>query len=147
MERVLVTLTSDERDPELLDAAERYVTGLDAEIVLYCIRDQDEFEANIQRKARSGQTSETIADIEDAAEETAREIGEAAFDDDVAVIAVGELGSIPDDILRTAKERDVNHVFVSGRRRSPTSKLITGDIAQKVILNFDGPVTITTRSE
>lgn len=147
MKRVLVVLTSDDPDPDLLAAAEQYVAGTDGEIVLYRIHDWDDFEADVQQKARSGRRSETVAEIETGAEETAAEIGADAFGEDVTYTSVGELGTIPESVLEAAGERDIDHVFISGRRRSPTSKLIMGDIAQKVILNFDGPVTVTTRSE
>ncbi|MCD2203659.1 universal stress protein [Halobacterium sp. KA-6] len=147
MERILVVLTSDEPDPVLLDAAKQYVIGTDTEVILYRIHDRDDFEADVQQKARSGRTSETITEIESAAEETAKAIGADAFNDDITFTAVGELGMIPEDILEVASERDVGHIFVSGRRRSPASKLVMGDVAQKIILNFSGPVTVTTRSE
>lgn len=147
MERILVVLTSDDPDPDLLDAAKQYVVGTDTEIILFRIHDWDDFEASVQQKARSGRTSETITETESAAVETAKSIGEDAFDDDITFTAVGKLGSIPEDILKVANERDVGHIFVSGRRRSPASKLVMGDVAQKIILNFAGPVTVTTRSE
>lgn len=146
MERALVVLTSDDPDETLLDAARQYMVGLDAELVLLRIHDKDEFEADVQRNARAGRTTDTIDDIEVNAKREADEVGAEAFDDAISFVSRGELGAVPSDILRIAEEMDVDHIFVSGRRRSPTSKLIAGDVAQKIILNFDGPVTVTTRT-
>lgn len=48
-----------------------------------------------------------------------------------------------DRIIEIAENNGCDHIFVPGKRRSPTGKAIFGDTAQSVILNFDGFVTIT----
>ena len=64
--------------------------------------------------------------------------------DDVEYEAVGMLGDKEEQILELAHERDCDHIFISGRKRSPTGKALFGDLAQSVLLKFDGTVTIRT---
>jgi len=61
----------------------------------------------------------------------------------IAKLVSGD-GQAADKILDTADARDADHIFLSGKRRSPTGKAVFGDRAQAVILNFDGPVTTLT---
>ena len=45
-------------------------------------------------------------------------------------------------ILDAADEHGCDHIFMVGRKRSPTGKALFGDIAQSVMLAFDGQVTV-----
>jgi len=63
---------------------------------------------------------------------------------DVAWEAAGALGDRDARIIEEADRRDADHVFVSGRKRSPTGKALFGDDTQRVVLDFDGPVTVVT---
>lgn len=49
-----------------------------------------------------------------------------------------------DEIIKVAEENECDYIFLVGRRRSPTGKVIFGDTAQKVILNYDGYVVTLT---
>lgn len=146
MSTVLVVLTSDEADDRLLTAAERYAAGSDAEILMARFVDEKQHQSEVQREARSGKQTTTVDELESAAEAEAAGIAEAAFGGDVRYTALGVVGNVPDVILQVAEERDCEHVFVTGKRRSPSGKMLFGDVAQSVVLGFDGPVTVTTRS-
>lgn len=54
-----------------------------------------------------------------------------------------EHGEPGDVILDVAQENNVDHVVMSGRRRSPVGKTIFGSTTQSVILGIDKPVTVT----
>jgi nucleotide-binding universal stress UspA family protein len=45
-------------------------------------------------------------------------------------------------VLAEARHRGCDHVFVTGRKRSPAGKAIFGDVAQRIVLEFDGAVTV-----
>lgn len=52
------------------------------------------------------------------------------------------LGDAADTVLAEARHRGCDHVFVTGRKRSPAGKAIFGDVAQRIVLEFDGAVTV-----
>lgn len=66
--------------------------------------------------------------------------------DDIAVDVRREYGDPSDVILEVAEEVDADSIVMSGRRRSPTGKIIFGSISQSVLLNADRPV-ITALTE
>ncbi|MFC6724399.1 universal stress protein, partial [Halobium palmae] len=66
----------------------------------------------------------------------------ADADLDVSYDVVAAVGDESDRIFEVAAERDCDHLFLSGRRRSPTGKALFGDRTQRALLNFDGPVTV-----
>ncbi|ELY63181.1 UspA domain-containing protein [Natrinema versiforme JCM 10478] len=84
--------------------------------------------------------------MEEIAETEAKDIASDAFGGDISYRAMGLVGTIPDDIIRVAEEENCEHIFISGKERSPAGKAVFGDVAQSVILQFDGPVTVTTMS-
>lgn len=153
MDRALVVIEDSEQHRELLAEAGELAAGAGAELVLVTTMDREQY----------GDASESLAAIEDVegvdygetpiletAGEVAVSVGEEVLADlDLEWRALGavvesEAGdSRADTILQTAVEEDCDHVFLPGRRRSPAGKAMFGDTAQSVILNFDGPVTVT----
>ncbi|WP_339104597.1 universal stress protein [Haloterrigena salinisoli] len=145
MHTALVVLTDESTDERLLDAAKRYATGTDTELLVCRFIDRKEYQSDARNEARDGKQVQTIEMIEEEAEEEATAAADRAFADaDVSYTAIGAAGELPKKIIEVADERDCGHVFVSGRKRSPTGKALFGDIAQAVLLRFDGPVTVTT---
>lgn len=144
MVSILVLLLSDEPDEQLLSAANRHVSGTDTSVVVCRLFDEDQYQSELPQTARSGNELRSIDELEAEAEETAAAVAASAFDEDVPTIARGVVGQIPEAILDVADEDDCDHVFITGRKRSPVGKAIFGDMAQHVLLEFDGPVTITT---
>ncbi|GAB3673042.1 universal stress protein [Halopiger thermotolerans] len=146
MEKVLVVQTDDEPDQKLLRTAKDHVTGTEKEILFCRIVDEKQFQNNLQRQATSDRDVESVDEMEQLATSEADEIATDAFGDDISYTTLGVVGTIPSDILRIADEENCGHVFVSGKKRSPTGKAVFGDVAQSIILQFDGPVTVTTQS-
>lgn len=145
MHTALVVLTDESTDERLLDAAKRYATGTDTELLVCRFIDRKDYQSDARNEARDGKQVQTIEMIEEEAEEEATAAADRAFADaDVSYTAIGAAGELPKKIIEVADERDCGHVFVSGRKRSPTGKALFGDIAQAVLLRFDGPVTVTT---
>lgn len=76
------------------------------------------------------------ADLPDSVE-TAVEILESAG---IETELRREYGDPSDQILAAAAEVDADSIVMSGRKRSPTGKIIFGSITQSVLLNADRPV-------
>lgn len=146
MHTALVVVTDESIDERLLEAAKRYTTGTDTELLVCRFIDRKEYQQDARTDAWDGKQVPTIDIIEDEAKAEAKEIADRAFDgSDIDYTALGAAGEIPEKIIEVADERDCDHLFVSGRKRSPTGKALFGDTAQAVLLRFDGPVTITTK--
>ncbi|WP_408960199.1 universal stress protein [Natrinema sp. 74] len=146
MEEVLVVQLADSPDQRLLRTAKNHVAGTENEILLCRIVDEKQFQNNLQRQAKSDRQVESIDEMETIATTEANEIAKDAFGDDVPYKVMGVVGTIPDDVVQIAEEENCEHVFVSGKKRSPAGKAVFGDVAQSIILQFDGPVTVTTQS-
>lgn len=147
MHRVLVVLTDRDADDRLLNAANRYATGTDTELVVCRFIGRDQYQSDTRNDARDGKQTPTIDMIEAEAATEAEAVADHAFGDDLTVRTIGAAGELPKKIIEVADDEDCEHVFVSGRKRSPTGKALFGDIAQSVLLRFDGPVTVTTNVE
>ncbi|MGM0390017.1 MAG: universal stress protein [Natrinema limicola] len=142
MHKVLVVFTDTKANEQLLKTAKRHATGIDAKLLVCRFADENEYEAELRKASRTDEEIDGVDDVEAAAAAEATAIAEEFFDD-VSYTAVGVVGTIPDAVLQVADEHDCNHVFITGRKRSPAGKVLFGDDAQRVILNFDGPVTVT----
>lgn len=146
MDRALVIVEPSDTGRELLTIAGDIAAGTETELVLVRAIDRSDFDRDVQRK---GQTSmegiDSIDDLETKAREEAAELGEDELDGTVPYTPVGLVGDLPDDLLTLAAERDCDHVFIAGEKRSPTGKVLFGDDTQSVLLNFDGPVTSLIR--
>lgn len=146
MEKVLVIQTGDEPDQELMRTAKNHVTGTEKEILFCRIIDEKQFQNNLQRQAKSDREVESIDEMEKIATAEANEVAKNAFGPDVPYTARGVVGTIPGDLIEIAEKENCEIVFVSGKKRSPAGKALFGDVAQSIILQFDGPVTVTTQS-
>lgn len=51
-------------------------------------------------------------------------------------------GDPKDLIVSIADKRDVDHILVTGHRRSPAGKVLFGSVAQAVVINSKVPVTV-----
>lgn len=147
MNSILVLISSEDPDERLLSAANHHVSGTDTSVVICRIIDEDRYQSEVQQDVRSGAEMQSVAEFEEYATEAASSVAESTFPADISTTAIGVVGGIPNAVLDIAGEYDIDHVFLSGRKRSPVGKALFGDLAQQVILEFDGPVTIVTTDD
>ena len=150
MDRALAVVSTSDTSKRLVREAGELAAGVDAELVLLRVVPEDDYEG-------TRDAVENIADIDNTytldqateeARQSAAELGREVLSDvDVEYEALGTIGRESERILAVAADQECDHVFVIGRRRSPTGKAIFGDIAQSVILSFDGAVTVMLDDE
>lgn len=149
MERALVVVDDSDAHRELLAEAGQLARGVDAELVLFSWvtpGEYDEDAETMEALETAEHASYSGTDALDVARNFARTVADDVFGDDAPAFdvtaSVADDDELADEILDAASREDCDHVFVVGRRRSPTGKVIFGDVAQRVVLNFDGPVTV-----
>lgn len=151
MERGLITLEDTETHRELLTEAGEYAKAVDAELVLLWFISEEEYEHDIETLKSVGRIENVSYDadaiIESAAAD-ARRLAEEVLTDSAPdmhiVVAVEEGSERAEHVINAGDKHNCDHAFVVGQSRSPTGKAIFGDFAQRVILNFDGYVTVAT---
>lgn len=148
MERALVVVEASESSKDLLRQAGDIAAAMDAELVLLHVTSEVEFKKERQAMADIGSSDLSEYGVDQAASgarQFAVDVARIVLEDvDVQYETLGEVGDTADVVLSTIREKNCDHVFVAGRRRSPTGKAIFGDTAQKIILNSDIPVTVVT---
>jgi len=152
MDRGLVLIENTDSHADLLREAREHALGADADLVLLVTLTEDEFEETQEVLDTIGDVEHTSYTEQDAfkgamndAEEVAREV--FSTDDEVSYDIVPRIASEKEraeTVIEVADEEAADHVFILGRKRSPTGKALFGDLAQFVILNFDGYVTLHT---
>ncbi|AKU09290.1 universal stress protein [Haloferax sp. Atlit-12N] len=152
MDRGLVLIENTDLHADLLREAREHALGADADLVLLVTLTEDEFEETQEVLDTIGDVEHTSYTEQDAfkgamndAEEVAREV--FGTDDEVSYEIVPRIASEKEraeTVIEVAEEEGADHVFILGRNRSPTGKALFGDLAQFVILNFDGYVTLHT---
>lgn len=144
MSRALVVIEPNNTGRDLLHQAGKLAANVYDGLTLLRIIDEDNYSDTLQRKARSTQDVETIDDIVEKTRQEITNIAEASLSEiEVPYETVVITGDASKDIILEAEKRECDHIFIIGKRRSPTGKAVFGDVAQSVILNFDGLVTIT----
>ncbi|WP_435361787.1 universal stress protein [Haloarchaeobius sp. DFWS5] len=149
MERGLVLVDTTDEHRALVREAVEHAVGANASLVLLTTMSEAEFEEDAETLESIGEiehTTYTSGSVLDGAVNDVREFVADDIPDGVEVTIVARAtDEIADSVVDLAAERDCDHVFVLGRRRSPTGKALFGDVAQQVALNFDGYVTLATR--
>lgn len=148
MERALVVIESTDTAADLVREAGELAAGVGASLVVFSPMTEDEY-------GDDAAVLSTIEDVEGTSidknpDRIATRTAEQYADEhlsgiDVEYEAVGTVvnDGRADAILEAAETENCDYVFLVGKRRSPTGKALFGDVAQAVILNFDGRVVVT----
>ena len=147
MERAIAVVEATDSAKDLVREAGELAAGVDAELLLVYGSTESEYAESREAMASIPDldVNYTVDEAIDGARKFAADIGrEVLADVDVEYEAVARLGEKGDEVLAVADEHDADHIFMAGRKRSPTGKAIFGDVTQRVILEFDGAVTVVT---
>lgn len=149
MKRALAVVEAKEATKELVADAGKLAKGVDAELLLLHVTTEEEFQSKRSTLENvAGLDAEyNVDNARSGAQQFAQKVGKEVLDDDIEFTAMGRIGNPQEQILDTAGKENVDHIFIHGKQRSPTGKAVFGDTAQAIILNFDGPVTVTTSKD
>lgn len=142
----MVVIEATEETKNLVAEAADLADGVGADLLLLYVTPEEEFDE------RQGELSSIpgvevdygVASGVEEAEQFAAAVGEDVLGDAGDFEPVGRIGDPEDEILSEARASGVDHLFIHGKQRSPAGKAVFGDLAQSIILGFDGPVTVTT---
>jgi nucleotide-binding universal stress UspA family protein len=139
IETILIAVENDEERMEpVIDHATEMAAGLDAEVVLYHVYGDEEFESLLDASRFDSADPVELARQNATVEAAAERLRESNVDFSVQA-STGDPG---DELVGYISENDIDHVFVGGRKRSPAQKAIFGSVSQEVLLNTDLPCTL-----
>jgi nucleotide-binding universal stress UspA family protein len=144
MDHAMAVVTEDAAARAVVREAAELAVGVDARLTLLAVTPEEDYEHRQHSYEESGAgAAYTIDQAEEVAEYKAIETANDVLADlDVEYEVRGIVGHPARSVLAVAESRDVDHLFLSGRRRSPTGKALFGDVTQDVLLEFDGFVTV-----
>jgi nucleotide-binding universal stress UspA family protein len=147
MERALAIVDASEPAKDLVREAGELAAGVDAELILAHITKEEDYEDRITAMESVPEASVTysLEQAQEGGRQFARDVAEEVLADvDVDYEVIGAVGERAERILTMADGEDCDHIFMAGRKRSPTGKAVFGDATQRVILDYDGAVTVVT---
>lgn len=148
MRKALVVVDPADGVDRITREAGELAAGVGASLVLVHVTSEAEYDDD--RRAMEDVLSMeggsyNVEQAKDGARQFAEDLGKQVLRNiDVEWTSVGLVGDEYEKILQAAADFDCDHVFIAGRKRSPSGKAIFGDTTQQVILNFDDPVTVLT---
>lgn len=151
MQRALIVVDPVDPTKQFVEEGGEIAEATGADLLLLHVTSESEYDET--RKALSDVSSMAggaydVSQAEAGAKQLAEEVGREVFGDDGPNFeSAGAVGDTSTQVIRVAEEHDCDHIFIAGRKRSPTGKAVFGDAAQRVILNSDVPVTVTTYEE
>jgi nucleotide-binding universal stress UspA family protein len=149
MERILVVIRNKSAATrELVHEAGEVAAGTGAELRLLHVMPDEEYDERMSSRLESKTGGYSLDEAESEAKRLAAEVGRRALSDvDVDYDVIAAVGHEEETILDIADDQECDHLFISGRRRSPSGKALFGDLTQRILLNFDGMVTVHLTDE
>ena len=148
MPRALIAIEDNDRDRNLLERARAFAVGEGTDLVVVALATPDQYEEVADTLDAIGQVEHTTYDegavlegVYGDLEDVAKDVLGATVDYELRTV-VADTSDQAMALIDIANQTDCDHVFLPGYRRSPTKKAIFGDRAQRVILEFEGYVTV-----
>lgn len=147
MDQILAVVEPTDTAKELLNEVGAIAEAVDADLLLIHVTTALEYSTRRKERESPLSRSETYTreEAQEGATQLARDIGREILSEfDVEYEAAGYLGDRAEKTIEAAEQHNCDHIFLTGRQRSPAGKALFGDATQKVVLNFDGRVTVST---
>ena len=139
IEHILIAV--DEKGMDVTEVAEHaaeVASALDADVTLFRVYEQSEYEDILEGFEYESADPADIAKRHSLVRDAAEILREAG----VNITVDAEVGSPTKMITEYVHEHDVDHVFIGGRRRSPAGKAILGSNSQDLLRELPVPVTV-----
>lgn len=145
MDHALAVVGPTETAKRLVREAGELAAGVDADLTLIYVADEEEYDNVREQLAEvTGQTY-GIGQALEGARNYASDIGREVLSDvDITYETTGLVGDRAETVLSEMDKRGCDHVFTTGKRRSPAGKALFGDDTQRLILDSEHPVTVIT---
>ncbi|RJT07176.1 universal stress protein [Halococcus sp. IIIV-5B] len=146
MQRILANVDSEESSIELLSEVRNIASGTDVGVVLVSLLSPDNYENDQEVLAQIGEIEG--ASYESSPDGFAKEFASHLANEYLSAVNYEIVGEVldpsdhADRIIEIAAEYSCDYIYITGKRRSPTGKALFGDRTQRVLLNFDGYVTV-----
>jgi nucleotide-binding universal stress UspA family protein len=149
MERGIILIDQEHESRKLLQEAVSLAESDDAELIILTLVDpsthQDDAETVKQISEIEGAhyDDQTVVEAEERA--LAEYVEPVMASTDVhyeCIVRVVDKSKRAPAVQNVSDEYDCDHLFATGRRRSPTGKAVFGDLTQRILLNYDGFVTV-----
>jgi nucleotide-binding universal stress UspA family protein len=149
MERGLILIDQEHQSRKLLQEAVSLAQADDAELIILSLVDpsthQDDAETVKQISDIEGAhyDDQTVVQAEERAlaEHVESVMSSTGVHYECLVRVVADSKRAP-AVQTVSNEYNCDHLFATGRRRSPTGKAVFGDLTQRLLLNYDGFVTV-----
>lgn len=138
MYRVLVPIDESERRADVVTEVVADLPNAAEEVEVVVLNVFEEFEVSGEGEAVN---SEDVYD-ETSFPESVERVVTALEEEGIAVTKRREHGDPADRITEVAAEIDADNIVMTGRKRSPTGKVLFGSVVQSVMLAADRPVTV-----
>lgn len=138
MYRVLVPVDEDERRADVVTEIVAGLPNAADEVEAVVLNVFEEFTVSGEGEAVKSEDIYDRDSFPDSVERVADSLEAAG----VAVTKRREHGDPAERIREVAAEIDADGIVMTGRKRSPTGKVLFGSVVQSVVLSADRPVTV-----
>ncbi|MGB9955153.1 universal stress protein (plasmid) [Haloferax prahovense] len=143
IDRVLIAVGPNDRDhtDNLLDEALSIAAPWQATVYLLHVFPREEYNKLLEQMDFEPRSGGLQPDELASRYESIRSPAHKLDEKDIEYEIRGVIGDPSTEIVRVARELNVDRIFIGGTSRSPAGKALFGDRAQQVLLNAPCPTT------
>ncbi|WP_416841426.1 universal stress protein [Haloferax sp. DFSO52] len=139
IENILIAIGEERMHvEEITEHAVEIASALGAKITLLRVYPKGEFEQRLEEFRYESADPTDIAKRNTQVREAAHLVRDA----DLELTIAGVVGNPGTEVVSYVENHDIDHVFIGGRRRSPTGKALMGSTSQEILLGLPVPCTV-----
>ncbi|WP_332900125.1 MULTISPECIES: universal stress protein [unclassified Haladaptatus] len=139
IERILIAVGEERMNiEELTERAVEIAAAFNAHVTLLRVYSESEFKHLLSDFKYDSADPSDMAKRNTVVSQAARIVSDAGLERTV----VGLVGNPAHEVVDYVDTHDIDHVFIGGRKRSPTGKALLGSTSQDIILGLSVPCTV-----